>query len=163
MHDMTLAESLEQIDTERSLPELMRLLAEARRDQVTAYVRATKATKAMEASPLWASYMSACGEASDARVQVAVLEEAIRKAAVSQFENGGSKRPAQGLEVRMYTKLLYNAATAEAWVRAQAPVLLRFDAKSFEKHAPDMPGSPITLLSEPRCQIANDLSAYLED
>ena len=73
-------ESLAQIDLEASQPDLVRLLKEARREQIVADLAATAAAAVVEDTPQWVAYLEACGKAQDARHEVAQFEEAIRAA-----------------------------------------------------------------------------------
>jgi hypothetical protein len=95
--------------------------------------------------------------------QISQADEDARQLALSVFTATGDKRPAEGVEVRMYKRLRYDLHEVLAWCQQHAPnyVVTTVDVKRFEKAAETLIDAPVTLEHEARVAIATDLSAYL--
>jgi hypothetical protein len=110
----------------------------------------------------------ALAEAKDAlnakKVEIRAVEEEVRKFAIGAYEESGEKRPAPGVQVKVYSRIRYEVDRAMDWCKEYAPTFIRetLDTKSFEKVAPNLVGAPVTVEEEPRATIATDLSGWLE-
>lgn len=99
--------------------------------------------------------------------QLAMAEAAIKAGAVDHFIRTGEKKPCEGLEVKLFRALDYDADEATAWAKAHPEKgLLALDRKLYEKllklarenDLPDWADAPGQLIDDPRAQIASDLT-----
>jgi hypothetical protein len=84
-------------------------------------------------------------------------------AALVEYGASQNARPAEGVQIKEFSKVVYEPAQALGWCLAQAHKYLQLDTKAFEKAAPVLKdlGAPVELTKEPRVQIATDLSVWL--
>ena len=106
----------------------------------------------------------------EAKKQVSVLENAIgdaesrvRVLALAEHALTGEYKPAEGVQVNLFSKVVYEHEDAWAWCAEHALKYLVLETKGFEKAAPVLRdlGAPVQIEKEPRVSIATDLSAWL--
>lgn len=90
-------------------------------------------------------------------------EKRLRGLVLGVYREDQNKRPLKGITIKIFKRIKYDAAQAEAWCRQNAPTLFKFDAKAFEKAAEKLPGAPVTVEDDPRVTLASDLSEYLHE
>lgn len=92
--------------------------------------------------------------------EIATLETTIRNAAVALYSETGCKKPADGVEVKLFTECKMNDQdAARNWCFDNLPAALKLDTAKVEKYAKefgDVPGVEI-VTGIPRAQIASKL------
>lgn len=144
-----------------TLADMLKRLAVLRKQSAHVEEMASIANKAAMQTPQWQRFEELTAQLEDYREDVELLEAAIREDAENAYWHDGGRRPAEGVEVRLCSRMHYNPGVAELWTRANCPAALVFDAKRFEKIADELVGAPIVRLQEPKALIARDLSALL--
>lgn len=104
-----------------------------------------------------AAELAAYAEAKVAREQA---EEAMRSAALAEWEQTKDRKAIGGAEVKLYDVLDYPDADALAWAK-ESGLCLVLDKKAFEKVAKATPLPFVTTRQEPRVSLASDLSAIV--
>ncbi len=145
------------------LTDTLTQLAKARQVLAAAEEAVAQAQADLAESPLHKRVLLAQAHRDQMRQLVNDTDAEARALARQSFEATGEKKPAAGVEVKLFRRLRYDAAEAFAWCKSNAPTFLResIDTKSFERVAHELPGAPVTVEYEPRPQIAKDLSEYL--
>lgn len=92
-----------------------------------------------------------------AAAQVALddAEQSLRDVAVANYAATGVRKPAPGVEVKLFKVLSYNKDAALEWARKH-DLALQLDVKKFEAIAPE---ELVTRIEEPRAQLAKNLGA----
>lgn len=145
-----------------TLAEMVRSLAALRRAWARLEELAAEANQRAMQTPEWQAFQDLTGQMADMRQEMDALDEAIRRDAIAAYDADMTRRPVDGVEVKLYRKLRYNPGVAEMWVRENCPAALVFDTKRFERIAEQLDGAPVTAIQEPRATIARDLSGWLE-
>lgn len=85
-----------------------------------------------------------------------------RALALAAYEATAAKRPAAGIQIKLFRQVGYDPADALAWCTTNAPFLLKhtINTAAFERLAPDIPDAPVQVFSEARAIIDADLSQY---
>ena len=89
-----------------------------------------------------------------------LAEGALRARAVEVYNQTGNKKPAPGVEIKMFTKLTYDEVEALKWA-SEHWIALKLDKAVFEKIAKAAPPDFVAVTQEPQATIATDLSRYL--
>jgi hypothetical protein len=99
----------------------------------------------------------------DLGVAALAAEQRVRELALAEHALSGDAKPAEGIQIKEFSKVVYAPNLALDWCRAHAPKYLQLDTKAFEKAASVLRdlGAPVELVREPRVSIATDLSAWL--
>ncbi len=87
-----------------------------------------------------------------------VVETEIKEAAIKAYIDTGKKRPWPGVNIKMFSELLYSGKEVENWCREFAPCLLTVNWYIYKKAHATLPGAPGTSQEQPRAQIDRDLS-----
>ena len=91
-------------------------------------------------------------------------EAAVRIAAVETYFATLNKKPAPGVQIRLYRGIDYDPVQLLTWCKTNAPTLVVESLKDgFLQAVKNLPGAPIDITDEPRPQIAADLSQYMKD
>ena len=145
-----------------TLDETVRALAQERAtcEELDKIVDACQ--KVLEATPAYQALHSAKEQALVHHKRALDIEGNLREWALAAYRANGNKTPLKGVTIKVFKRLIYDAAQAEAWCRQNAPTLFKWDVKGFEKAAEKLPGAPITIEDDPRVTLASDLSEYLE-
>ena len=118
---------------------------------------------ALEQTPEWAVLQTAKDEESAARQTVSLAEDDLRAEVAHYYEQTSDKKPANGVEVKLFKKLVYDQDEALKWCSANAPALVEYKlAKEFDKVAEKM-GAPVKVEMQPRVQIAGNLDEWLTE
>lgn len=104
----------------------------------------------------------AIAEATAAREQVSKLETEVRAAAEDHFKATGEKKPVPGIEVKQFTVVSYDPATALEWAR-QSGVALSLNKTEFERIAKTGSLPFVKIDTEPRCTISQKLTLDVDD
>jgi hypothetical protein len=107
---------------------------------------------------------------AEKKVLVDVVESAVRTQAVDCFKATGSTKPANGVEVKLWTVAVFDPDSAREWAMKNIPALMRLDEKAYEKLLKEVRDSdtlqalmgsmPGAITKDPRASIARDLSMY---
>ena len=146
------------------LDEMVRKLAEARAELAT-----HKTEKAKLEDRITAEIVEKYGDegarlneliAAAQQAEIAA-DEALRAAAVAQYEATQDKRPHPAVTVKVYTTLSYEEADALEYCQKHLPKALKLDRREFEKVARAAEPVFVTFVVEPKATVATDLSAYV--
>lgn len=91
---------------------------------------------------------------------VAQIEDGIRLAVLYRFQEDNDKKPAPGIVIKIFQKILYDPKQAYIWALSHR-VALQLDIKEFEKIAKVIPVDFVTISEEPKVMIAADLDRVL--
>ena len=83
-------------------------------------------------------------------------ENLLRELTLEVYRETGEKKPVEGVNVKIFQKLLYNQEEAKDWC-LEHRVALKLDAPVFEKLAQAEKLPFVTITEEPRAQIATNL------
>lgn len=138
------------------MKEMLKKLAQAR----IARQRAKEAMSAMLAAVQQSQEYIAAQNAERLHAQMeAELTANIQEDAISAYKATGNKHPEDGVTIKVFTRLQYNPEEALAWAKTNAPFLVieSIDAKQFETLAKGGNVACVTIVDEPRAQIASKL------
>ncbi len=95
--------------------------------------------------------------------EVDAAETVVRTLALAQYDASGSLNPTPGVAVKLYETLHYEADAALAWAREKQMALVpeSLNRKAFEKIAKATPLPFVSVVTEPKAQIATDLDKAL--
>jgi hypothetical protein len=146
-----------------ALTDALRELAEARRaaEIISNYIALIQAD--IEKTPHWLAMAGFKRDLAEARAEAATATDAIKAAALAEHALSGNVKPAEGVQVKLFAKVVYDPEDAWAWCAEHALKYLVLETKGFEKAASVLKvlGAPVELVREPRVSITTDLSAWL--
>ena len=96
-----------------------------------------------------------------AQADLADAENAARQRALLGYLKDGEKKPHPAVQIKIYTTLAYGLDDAKKFCIEKHPDALKLDKRAFEKAAKVLRPDCVTVESEPRPTIAQDLSQYL--
>ena len=101
---------------------------------------------------------------TDCETHLAETEASLRADALVEYNRTGNRKPAPGVEVKLFEVLTYDAMKAFAWAK-EHQVALSLDKKLFESLAKSDGNRPdfVAVNQEPRSQIATDLDKALAE
>jgi hypothetical protein len=145
------------------LQDALRELAEARRQHGIARGRAEEQRRRLESLAEFRDVLEANEQMSDTSVAVGAAESKVRALALAEHALSGDYKPAEGVQIKEFSQVVYAPNLALDWCLAHATKYLQLDSKAFEKAAPVLRdlGAPVEMTKEARAQIATDLSAWL--
>ncbi len=151
------------MQTNRALQDALRELAEARKQYGIAREHAEEKRRRLEALTEFQGVLDANEQMSDTAVAVGAAEYKVRALALAEHALSGDVRPAEGVQVKLFSKVVYEPEDAWAWCTEHALKYLVLDTKVFEKAAPVLRdlGAPVELTKEARVQIATNLDLWL--
>ena len=88
-------------------------------------------------------------------------EKILREMALAEYAVTENKKPAPGLEIKIFQEIRYDPAAALVWAK-QHDLALRLDEKAFEKIANASPLDFVEIAQIAKCQIATDLSTHID-
>ena len=92
------------------------------------------------------------------RADLAIAEDALRKATVEAFEATGNKHPAPGVGIRMTRQIAYSEEDAIRWAINHGHTdLLKLNYKPFEQAAKVLDLNFVTVTEVPEATIAREL------
>lgn len=139
----------------------MRQLAELR--DVVAAIKETQNRIYEEAIGSNPEYQELERKVSEAKQQMAELEEQLKFWALEQFAKDGSKKPLPKLSIREYTKVEYDVQKAKEWARKNLPDAFEFNQKVFEKYATSVSCPDFAVIRKvPSASVGEDLTEYLQ-
>lgn len=121
-------------------------------------------------SPGFQEYLQMKESVKEAEKAINSLKDEIRVDALIGYDvedENRNKKPYDGIFIKDYKKIEYNAVQAVAWAKENMPVALKttLDKKTFEKFAKDNPDTAslkfVKFRLEPTATISQDLSQYL--
>ena len=156
-----MSETEEQVTLESKLAELAKARADA--DELRALAANTKAL--LEASILHVAWTDAQAEYKHLVDVATDLETQVRDLAFQRWTETDNKKPAPGVEIKVFKEIYYQATVALEYAKESLPAALQLNAKAFEAFAKAMikAGTAAKELpfvdeyEEPRVQIAKDL------
>jgi hypothetical protein len=120
------------------------------------------ATTALHATPEYHFWLIRKGATDLAIEDVHRAEATVRIAAVETYFATLNKKPAPGVQIRLYREIDYDPVQLLTWCKTNAPTLVVESLKDgFLKAVEKLPGAPIDITDNPRPLIAADLSQYL--
>lgn len=146
-----------------TLQDTLRELAEARKQYGIARAQAEGKRRCLEALAEFQEVLAANEQMMDASVVVGAAEAKVRELALAEHAVTGNYKPADGIQIKEFAKVLYKPEDAWEWCIEHAIKYLLLDTKAFEKAASVLRdlGAPVELGKEARAQIATDLSGWL--
>jgi len=146
-----------------TLQNALRELAQARRQHEIANEYADEHRERVEAMTAYQEMIEAKKRANVLRSAIGDAEDVVRELALAEHAASGNYKPAHGVQIKEFSKVMYAPNLALDWCIAHAPKYLALHAKAFEKAASVLRdlGAPVELTKEARAQIATDLSAWL--
>lgn len=146
-----------------TLQDALRELAAARRQHEIAKGSVREQEAALSALMDYQVLQAVKKQANALSVAMEAAEAKVRELALAEHALTGEYRPAEGVQVKLFSKVNYQQDEAEKWCLAHAAKYLTLDTKAFEKAASVLRdlGAPVELTKEARAQIASDLSAWL--
>lgn len=99
---------------------------------------------------------------SVAKEECTKAEQTLRDLTLQAYQETGNKAPAPGVDVRIITKLIYDAGEALEWAK-QHVLALKLDTPVFEKIAKASKLDFVEMREEPQATIATDLSKVLKE
>ena len=142
------------------MDELIKKLAEARKNANDLGEAATKAAMALDETQEYKLYQDSKTSVSAARLEVAQLEKQVRDEAISRYVVG-ENRPHPAITIKIFNVFKYEAGKALDYAREHLPNCVNLDTRAFEKAAPALGLDFVTVEQEPRAQIASDLSEFV--
>lgn len=149
----------------RSLTESIQELAQARKNLQE--LRTIEDSLAIEVADLAITqkWHAAADKRREQEQYITELEWTVRNAALNAYVATGDKTPAGGVTIKIWKDVAYAVDAVTNWARSNMPMLLTLDKVRFEKAARSgllSPDAPVSIIDDPRAQIASDLSGYLE-
>ena len=146
-----------------TLEDALRELAEARQQHEIAHERTDEYLNQVKGLSLWRKMLEAQDSERTLEVAIKDAEAKVRELALAEHALTGIYRPAEGVQIKEFNKVVYEPEDAWSWCVEHALKYLQLDTKAFEKAASVLRdlGAPVELTKEPRAQIATDLGAWL--
>ncbi len=147
-----------------ALQDALRELAEARRQHEIAHERTDEHLKRVKGLSVWREMLEAQDSERTLEIAIGAAETKVRTLALAEHTLSGDYRPAEGIQIKEFSKVVYEPEQARAWCVAHAHKYLALDTKAFEKAAPVLRdlGAPVELTREARAQIATNLDVWLQ-
>ena len=149
-----------------NIKERLRIMAvlEKEAQELTDWIEETG--KELEADPIYQRYEKLVEQRKEVMDKKKNISDGLKELAVLQYFDIGEKKPAPGVEVRIYTRLNYDEETAFSFCEQHLPAALKLDKKKFEKYVKAMeevdPVDFVEIVEDPRVFISGDFSEYLE-
>jgi hypothetical protein len=114
-------------------------------------------------TPEYSFWLIRKGAKDLAAEDVKIAEAKVRELALDNFYVTENSRQAEGVQVKLFSRVEYEPALALTWCLGHATKYLQLDTRAFEKAAPVLRdlGAPVELVKEARVQIATDLDVWL--
>lgn len=146
-----------------ALRDALRELAQARRSEEIVSNHIAQIQADIENTPQWLALAGFRRDLAEVKASAAAVTERAKELALDDFYVTENRRPAEGVQVKLFSKVDYQRDEAEKWCLGHACKYLILDARAFEKAAPVLRdlGAPVQLTRDPRVSIATDLSAWL--
>lgn len=118
----------------------------------------------------YTNYLLAKEAIKEIETAINLLKDEIRVGALKGYDvedEERNKKPYDGIVIKDYKKIEYNAVQAVTWAKENMPVALKttLDKSTFEKFAKSNPEEEsldfVTFRTEPTATISQDLSQYL--
>ena len=107
----------------------------------------------LEQTPEFIRLQATTAQLKDVKEWEAESADAVREMALSLFTSTGEKKPHKNVQVKMFTKLVYDAGQALEYALANLPAALKLDTKKFEAVAKALSLPFIATEEEPRVYI----------
>ena len=116
----------------------------------------------LDATPLYQQLAALREQHQAAKMAVSEAEAQARSAALAEYAASGERKPAPGIEIRLWQVVDFDEQAATDWCRVHAPNYLTVDAKRFREAASTLVGAPLVVRAEPRASLRNaEIAAYL--
>jgi len=147
-----------------TLENALRELAEARTELEIAKEWTAQLLTLVKAMPAYQKFSAAQDSELDLVKAITVADLRVRELALKEHLWSGSYKPAGGVQIKEFSKVVYAPNLALDWCIAHATKYLQLDTKAFEKAASVLRdlGAPVELTKEARAQIATNLSAWIQ-
>jgi hypothetical protein len=140
-------------------------LANARERAADLKSLATEARAALEQATIYQRWQDAQEQARQAEAEATDIEIAVRDLAIHYWMITGEKKPASGVEIKIFQEIRYDAAKALEYAKASLPAALRLDTRTFEAVARTLVKAGaikeqmpfIEVCEDPRAQISKTL------
>ena len=148
-------------ELQRAIHKVARLRYEAE----TLLEAEAKAEAALNNTPEHRAYKAAQERTAATLAELRHAEAEARELAVKAYRETGSKKPARGVKIAVYERVLYDRDEALAWCKANAPTLVyeALNEQAFRKTALHLPGAPVEVTSDPRARLDADLGPLLTE
>ena len=137
-------------------------LAQMRAARQEYVAQAKKLEEAIAASPQGQLLNGLKGKLAELASATEAAEEAVRADAVFEYNKTGSKCPHPAVKVKIFKRVIYDAKAALEYARQHIPNAVRLDARKFEKAALELDLGFVEVVAEPRAQIDQDLTGYMD-
>jgi hypothetical protein len=151
MSDLTLTDRLHDV-------------AEARRKLRQRQDREFRAHEIVAEDPNYQAWQDMVAARRSQEGEVALAEQVAKSEALQAVIDGLEELP-DGMQVKRFSVVTYDAKEVSAWARFHLPAVMVLDAKKFERAVKDgLAGEAPTvqIIIDARVQLAADLSAYLD-
>ena len=128
-------------------------LANARQELAEVQAECQTMKEELETTPEWKRYQDRLGHAKNVQAYVDEATERVRESTLCQFAESGEKKPAKGVQVKLFSKLVYDAGQALDYAKANLPAALKLDTKKFEAAAKVLDLPFVATEEEPRVYI----------
>jgi hypothetical protein len=145
------------------LQDALRDLAEVRRQYAIAKDRTEEHLKCLKATTAYQELSAAQDSDRELSLAMGALEVKVRELAMKEHVWSGEYKPADGVQIKEFTRAVYKPEDAWEWCAEHALKYLVLDIKAFENAASLLRylGAPVELTKEARVTIATDLGAWL--
>jgi len=107
-------------------------LANARKMAADLKSLAKEARAALEQATTYRCWQDAQEQARQAEAEAMNIEITVRDLAIHHWMITGEKKPAAGIEIKIFQEIRYDAAKALEYAKASLPAALRLDTRTFE-------------------------------
>ena len=145
-----------------ALDDQVQRLARIRAKREACVEQARELERALAASPKGQLLSGLRGKLAELDANLAAAEEAVRADAVFEYNATGSKHPHPAVKVKIFKRVIYDAKAALEYARQHIPNAVRLDARKFEKAALELDLGFVEVVAEPRAQIDQDLTGYMD-
>ena len=107
----------------------------------------------LEQTPEFIRLQATTAELKDVKEWEEESADAVREMAFSLFNSTGEKKPHRHVQIKMFSKLVYDATQALEYALANLPAALKLDTKKFEAAAKALGLPFVTTEEEPKVYI----------
>lgn len=119
----------------------------------------------LEQAPIYQQLLKIQAEKKEIKAKIEMVRDHVKTYAEGLYQSEGDKKPADGVEVRIYTKYEYDPELALDYCKQALPLALKLDTKTFEKYVKGVqevkPLPFVEVIEDPRVMISSDLTEYL--
>ena len=131
----------------------IKVLAEARAEVVMQEAMVASHKSELEQTPEFIRLQESAALLKELKEWEEESADAVREMALSLFTSTGEKKPHKNVQVKLFSKLVYDAGQALEYALANLPAALKLDTKKFEAAAKALGLPFVATEEEPRVYI----------